>query len=91
MPKSLVTGAAGFIGSHVVDKLLARGHKVVALDDLSGGFADNVNPRARFVRGSILDQALGRMAGWVKKTGARQSKEFGALDISKNLPPSWRE
>ena len=56
-PTSLVTGAAGFIGSHVVDELLSRGHAVVALDDRSGGFADNVNPKARFVQGSILDQA----------------------------------
>lgn len=56
--KVLVTGAAGFIGSHVVDALLARGHRVVALDDLSGGFRDNVDGRATFVRGSILDTAL---------------------------------
>jgi len=54
----LVTGAAGFIGAHVTRALLARGHQVVALDDLSGGFRDNVDPRARFVEGSILDVAL---------------------------------
>lgn len=54
----LVTGAAGFIGSHVVDHLLARGHRVVALDDLSGGFRENVDPRATFVEGSVLDTAL---------------------------------
>jgi len=56
--RSFVTGAAGFIGSHVVDDLLARGHEVVALDDLSGGFTDNINSRATFVQGSILDVAL---------------------------------
>ncbi len=55
MPRSLVTGAAGFIGSHVVDALIERGHEVVALDDLSGGFADNVNPRAKFVQASCVD------------------------------------
>lgn len=54
----LVTGAAGFIGSHVVDALIARGHEVVALDDLSGGFCDNVAAEAHFVEGSILDEAL---------------------------------
>jgi len=56
--KSLVTGGAGFIGSHVADELLAMGHEVVVLDDLSGGFRDNVNPKAEFVEGSVLDADL---------------------------------
>ena len=58
MSTSLVTGAAGFIGSHVTDALLDMGHEVVGLDDLSGGFRENVNAAATFVEGSILDAPL---------------------------------
>jgi UDP-glucose 4-epimerase len=58
MLKVLVTGAAGFLGSHVVDALVAKGAGVVALDDLSGGFAENINAAATFVQGSILDVPL---------------------------------
>ena len=58
MPRSLVTGAAGFIGSHVARHCLDLGHQVVALDDLSGGFRDNVPEVATFVRGSVTDPQL---------------------------------
>jgi len=58
MSTSLVTGGAGFIGSHVADHLLRSGHKVLVLDDLSGGFEDNVPSGATFVKGSILDTEL---------------------------------
>ena len=57
-PASLVTGGAGFIGSHVTDELVRMGHRVVVLDDLSGGFEDNLNPAAEFVRGSVTDDSL---------------------------------
>ncbi len=57
-PKSLVTGGAGFIGAHVVNELVALGHEVWVLDDLSGGFIENINPKAKFVKGSITDSKL---------------------------------
>src|SRR5438105_748198 len=57
MARCLVTGGAGFMGAHVTRQLLERGHGVVALDDLSGGFADNVPSGARFVQASITDDA----------------------------------
>lgn len=58
MPRVLVTGGAGFIGSHVADYLVDDGHDVTILDDLSGGSRENASARARFVAGSILDRAL---------------------------------
>jgi UDP-glucose 4-epimerase len=56
MKKCLVTGGAGFIGSHVVDALVLAGHDVAAVDDLSGGFKDNVHPKARFIKGDVSDR-----------------------------------
>lgn len=56
--KILVTGGAGFIGSHVADGLIAMGHEVVVLDNLSTGTPDNVNPRARLVEMDITDPRI---------------------------------
>src|SRR3954451_2161936 len=60
--RSLVTGGAGFIGSHLVDALVSAGHEVVVVDDLSTGFAENLPAGARLVPGSVADEALIRDA-----------------------------
>lgn len=61
--KVLITGGAGFIGSHLAEKLLREGHEVYALDDLSSGRLQNIHhllkeKRFHFMEGSILNQAL---------------------------------
>ena len=56
--RALVTGGAGFIGSNLVDALLARGDEVVVVDDLSSGKRENVAAGARLMEVSILDAAL---------------------------------
>jgi len=52
----LVTGGAGFIGSHVVDRYVADGHHVAIIDNLSTGFEENINPQAVFYKVDITDQ-----------------------------------
>jgi len=56
--KVLVTGGAGFIGAHVARHLCEAGHEVVVLDDLSGGYEENVPVGATFVNGSVTDPEL---------------------------------
>ena len=63
MSKLLVTGGAGFIGSHLIDMLVAEGHSVIVLDDLSTGRHGNLrqhagNPQVEFILGSILNEGL---------------------------------
>lgn len=69
--RTLITGGAGFIGSHLVDLLLERGDEIVILDDFSTGTADNlahVRDRVRLVEGSVLDaELLAELANGVER------------------------
>ena len=59
--KYLITGGAGFIGSHLVEKLITRGDQVVVFDNLSTGLAKNlssINKKITFQEGNILDKAV---------------------------------
>jgi UDP-glucose 4-epimerase len=65
MKKVLVTGGAGFIGSHIVEALLAKGRRVTVVDDLSTGFRRNLDRRAKFVKADICDKK--RIQGIVRQ------------------------
>ena len=56
--KVLVTGGAGFIGSHIVDKLIERRYEVVIIDNLSTGKKENLHPLAKFYNKDICDQDI---------------------------------
>lgn len=58
MAKVIVTGGAGFIGSHIVDALVSRGHRVVVIDNLSTGKKENINPKAKFYKADIRDKKI---------------------------------
>ena len=59
--KVLVTGGAGFIGSHLTDGLIQLGHEVVVVDNLVTGYQHNLNPQATFYEASLLDSSLGEI------------------------------
>ena len=55
MSKYIITGGAGFIGSHVADALIGRGDAVLIIDDLSTGKEENINPKAEFHQVDVRD------------------------------------
>ncbi len=56
--KILVTGGCGFIGSHITDAYIKRGHKVFVIDNLSTGQLDNLNPRAKLIKDDIRNEKI---------------------------------
>ena len=101
MPRCLVTGGAGFIGSHLAEKLLARGDEVVVLDDLSTGRKRNLagvadHPNLTFVRGSITDPLAVTEATtgteiilhFAAAVGVRLVAEDPARTIETNIQPT---
>ena len=93
--RTLVTGGAGFIGSHIADALLAQGHSVAVVDDLSTGTQKNLDPRIRFYNADIRDQkTLASILAEVKpevishqaaKASVRESLEVPQLYADVNI------
>ena len=92
--RCLVTGGAGFIGSHVADSLLGAKHQVTALDNVSTGSRDNVahlfdNPAFSLVEGSIMDAGLvsyhefacsRQTLSWMQATGIPSDGELQIVE-----------
>jgi len=86
--KILVTGGAGFIGSHLVDRLIKQGHKVAVVDNLSTGSKKNLNPKAKFYRLSITSNKIEEV---FKKENPKVVFHLAAqIDVRKSVAdPVW--
>lgn len=81
--KCLVTGGAGFIGSHLVNRLIEKGHKVVIIDNLSTGKKENLNPKAGFYKTDVQNP---KISGIFKKEKPDFVFHYAAqIDIKKSL------
>ena len=81
--KVLVTGGAGFIGSHIVDRLIKEGCKVVIIDNLSTGRKANINPKAKFYKADIQNQKIAEI---FKKEKPEIVFHFAAqIDVRKSV------
>jgi UDP-glucose 4-epimerase len=83
--KALVTGGAGFIGSHVADILINQGHDVLIVDELSGGFLENVPAHARFVKASVTTD-LRRVFDDFKPQCVYHLAAYAAEGLSHHIP-----
>lgn len=88
--KALVTGGAGFIGSHLVDRLVSEGFDVLILDNLSSGSESNLNREAEFLKMDICDEDINSV---IKKISPSFIFHLAAqIDVRKSLrDPIWDE
>lgn len=89
--KVLVTGGAGFIGSHLVDMLVQKGHQVSVIDDLSGGKKENINPKAKFYlcdlretkkTDNIIKKIKPEIVFHLAANAAENKAQFSPIDIT---------
>jgi len=83
MSKILVTGGAGFIGSHIVDKYIDLGHEVFVIDNLSNGKKENLNPKARFYKIDIRDEKIGEI--FAKEKPEIVNHHAAQIDLRKSI------
>ena len=83
--KAIITGGAGFIGSHVTQRLVRDGHEVMVLDDLSGGFRENVPEGARFIQRSVTDDLDSVFAAFRPST-VYHLAAYAAEGLSHHIP-----
>jgi len=97
MSKILVTGGAGFIGSHLVDKLIEKGHNLLVIDNLSTGFKEHINKKAKFQQMDIRSVAIDKIIEKEQPTAVyhlaaqvdvRKSLEDPNLDVEINISGS---
>jgi UDP-glucose 4-epimerase len=81
----VVTGAAGFIGSHVAEILAASGHRVLGIDDLSGGFRENVPSSVEFLKRSILEP-LDDVFATLRPQAVYHLAAYAAEGLSHHIP-----
>ncbi|MFH1287266.1 MAG: NAD-dependent epimerase/dehydratase family protein [bacterium] len=83
MAKILVTGGAGFIGSNLADRLIAEGHDVVIVDNLSTGFRENINKKAKFYEIDIRDKKIAEI--FAKEKPDFVNHHAAQVDVRKSL------
>ena len=81
----LVTGGAGFIGSHVAEVLIANGHDVLVIDNLSGGFVGNIPPACRFEQLDVA-QDLQHLFDTFRPRAVYHLAAYAAEGLSHHIP-----